>query len=133
MPHPVRRVHKNSLVPVPFDTIHVPKAMVRKTHKLCDVRLSPQLSPLFPCTSCGKPVLTYRRRQALSVVIPGCPSFHSRAPADFRDRPISHARPCLGKAAATRAGISNLPRCPVSAPTENVTLVPEMARIAKRF
>src|SRR5260370_2759949 len=28
---------------------------------LHDILLSPQFSPLFPCTSCGKPVPTYRR------------------------------------------------------------------------
>jgi hypothetical protein len=154
MPHPVRRVHKNSLGPVPFDTIHVPKAMVRKTHsepqtslpvlqlpglllsnlhktnRLGDIRLSPQLSPLFPCTSCGKPVPTYRGLQALSVVIPGCPSFHSRArlptfaTGQFRVRgPVSGSPQQAGQDSQI------FPTC-FALPTENVKLVLETAHFA---
>src|SRR6267154_4455173 len=38
-----------------------------KLNRLLCIRLSPQFSPLFPCTNCGKPVLPYRGLWRLSV------------------------------------------------------------------
>src|SRR6266852_2775748 len=46
-------------------------------NKLNGSRLSPQFSPRFPCTSCGKPVPTYRRFRAPFVVTPCSQTFHS--------------------------------------------------------
>src|SRR5216684_7162868 len=38
-----------------------------KLNMLVYIRLSPRFSPLFPCTTCGKPVLPYRGSRGLSV------------------------------------------------------------------
>jgi len=42
----------------------------RKTNRLPAIRLSPQFSPRFPCTGCGKPVPTYRRLLLLWSFVP---------------------------------------------------------------
>ena len=97
--------------PVPVDTIPSRKPMVRKSHFwpqtshlvpvvlpqnppnlqkiniLSWFRLSPQFSPLFPCTRCGKPVPSYRRFWLLSVVTPGHPTFQLRLTARLLEPP----------------------------------------------
>src|SRR5713226_3089985 len=81
---------------------------------LHSVRLSPQFSPLFPCTSCGKPVLTYRRFRAPSVVIPGSPTFQALSVRQRSRPPPSLDRPPFGQPDASWTVVSILPRCPVS-------------------
>jgi hypothetical protein len=74
----VRKVHfwpqTSHLVPV---VLPQNPSKLQKISMLSGFRLSPQFSPLFPCTSCGKPVPSDRRFWLPFVVTPGRPAFQA--------------------------------------------------------